>query len=677
MVRSAGGDCAARRPGRRVTGSERPAGEASDPSDCALDAPRRNSLVPGGRLAVRGSFMARAPVAAVVVLIGGVERARGAPRRGGRRSDYAFDIDVSGLACRLGVEIVAERGDGATVPLHKLTVWRPAYRPETARYAVVAVEAAHDGATVAGVVRSEAPLDRLELRSPAERRDVALDAGGRFRAAAAGDDELWAVFGGALRPDLHLGRVAGGGTDDASPDPVAHVFQPMRTTLAAVAAGARTALTFRDGRREETSVQRMAPAGDDWALVAGDGDDLRTVSVRDVARMESAPGPFAPASPEVLKAHLRALGKPAPTMRLDAELPFEGVALPVLGPRRPPPTIDRVVLIRPGAHPTDQLYVLAPLAPLLAARGVALETVSLDDRAGTARALDTLSLDANTVVVVSRSADDGWLDRLSRERAPFVVYLMDDDPLTAADSEGLYHRYRRRVIEIATADFPVLLRRCDRFLVSSPALAARYASSKTVLMEPPFIRPAPSLAHHDDVSTVRIAYHGTGIHAQDIEFLFSTIAKALKGDPRLRFQLVSGQPTPKTLKELANFELVKPMPWPDYVAFAAANPAHLSLAPMLDTPFNAGKSIVKLLDAASLGAAGVYSRIAPYRDLVTDGVDGFLADNDPADWVRILKRVAAAPKRLKPIALAAQETATRRAALGRATAIWRSMLGFD
>jgi len=50
------------------------------------------------------------------------------------------------------------------------------------------------------------------------------------------------------------------------------------------------------------------------------------------------------------------------------------------------------------------------------------------------------------------------------------------------------------------------------------------------------------------------------------------------------------------------------MSWDAYVQYAYDNPAHIAIAPLLPTPFNQARSVVKLLDCASLGAAGVFAQ---------------------------------------------------------------------
>jgi hypothetical protein len=59
---------------------------------------------------------------------------------------------------------------------------------------------------------------------------------------------------------------------------------------------------------------------------------------------------------------------------------------------------------------------------------------------------------------------------------------------------------------------------------------------------------------------------------------------------------------------------------------------HIGLAPLLDTPFNRGKSPIKAMDYAALGLAVLASDTPVYRGSIADGPAGQLVPNDPLAW---------------------------------------------
>lgn len=59
---------------------------------------------------------------------------------------------------------------------------------------------------------------------------------------------------------------------------------------------------------------------------------------------------------------------------------------------------------------------------------------------------------------------------------------------------------------------------------------------------------------------------------------------------------------------------------------------HIGLAPLLDTPFNRGKSPIKAMDYAALGVAVLASDTSVYRGSIADGPAGQLVPNNPLAW---------------------------------------------
>ena len=78
------------------------------------------------------------------------------------------------------------------------------------------------------------------------------------------------------------------------------------------------------------------------------------------------------------------------------------------------------------------------------------------------------------------------------------------------------------------------------------------------------------------------------------------------------------------------------MPWPQYLEHTSSIHQDIGLAPLMDTLFNRGRGPIKFFDYARAGAVGIYSKGPAFGDFVTDGVDGFLLDNDPQLWVNTI-----------------------------------------
>ena len=63
------------------------------------------------------------------------------------------------------------------------------------------------------------------------------------------------------------------------------------------------------------------------------------------------------------------------------------------------------------------------------------------------------------------------------------------------------------------------------------------------------------------------------------------------------------------------------------------------LAPLAETPFNRGRSLTKLMDVASVGAAGLFSARTPFSQAVEHNHDGLLLADDPVLWCAEIERL--------------------------------------
>jgi hypothetical protein len=329
------------------------------------------------------------------------------------------------------------------------------------------------------------------------------------------------------------------------------------------------------------------------------------------------------------------------------------------------------VLIRRESAPTDELYALSGLEPLAARGRIDLRIVDLAHDARAPGDRDAL-LCEGAAVVVSRYLTTPWLEALARHqgRLAGIFYLIDDDVTLAEGDGALPRRYAERMAAVAHGEFQALLHLASRLVVTSDFLARRFASPRTDLLTPPYIRPRDDLGHLDDTAEIRIEYHGTRLHAVDLDAVAEALARVHDRYPRTRFRTFMGRRLPGALRGLARVESLPEMPWPEYRDLVASSRAHVMLAPMLGTPYNRAKSFVKVMDAARLGAAGLYSRRAPYEDVVTHGADGLLLETRAEAWHDALCGLIEAPERIRLLARGGQALARALSEANHPAAYW-------
>lgn len=320
-------------------------------------------------------------------------------------------------------------------------------------------------------------------------------------------------------------------------------------------------------------------------------------------------------------------------------------------------------LLSDGARPTEDIYFLESVAPLLRAQGADVKRLDVRGwRWLLARA--ALARRAGANLLVCRSAPEpvlAWLVR-SRDRYGRIIYVIDDDLGAAAADATLPVAYRERMARAAEGQVR-LLGLADAVVACSEGLGARFGErhGAVAVMTPPLIASLPGLAHFDARPSARkpwrIGFHGTRAHLADLAQIAPALAALQRGRDDTELELMLGAHVPEALAGLPRLSAPAPRPWAAFRAYQASRYVHIGLAPLLDTPFNRGKSFIKFLDIAAMGGVGVYSRRAPYTDIVAHGVNGLLAGDDPDEWYDCLQRLLDRPDEALRMAAAAADTA--------------------
>ena len=95
--------------------------------------------------------------------------------------------------------------------------------------------------------------------------------------------------------------------------------------------------------------------------------------------------------------------------------------------------------------------------------------------------------------------------------------------------------------------------------------------------------------------------------------------------------------------------------YPDFAAYFQTQAADIFIGPLYDSLFNFCKSPIKYFEYSALGAPGIFSRVGPYSDVITDGYDGMLASSFE-EWIECLTRLIEDPSLRLEVATNAQKS---------------------
>ena len=296
----------------------------------------------------------------------------------------------------------------------------------------------------------------------------------------------------------------------------------------------------------------------------------------------------------------------------------------------------RWVVLSDGTCPTEDIYFLKSVAPWLQSRGIEVKRIDTSYWRLPVMCMPWLVGELrNAHILVCRSLNGAWISWLedNRHRVATIRYLIDDDIDAAALDEQLPETYRRRMAHVSSHVQPRLLAIADEVIACCEPLAKHFSQrhDSVSLLAPSLIAPMPTHDHFIQ-SAPRVGFHGSRAHLADLENITPALVDIHERNKALVFEIMLGGFSPVSLRGLQRVRTPKPLGWRAFQRYRDRQRMHISLTPMRDTPFNAGKTYIKFLDNAAMGSVGLYSARSPYREIVSQGEDGLLVEDTPEAW---------------------------------------------
>lgn len=218
------------------------------------------------------------------------------------------------------------------------------------------------------------------------------------------------------------------------------------------------------------------------------------------------------------------------------------------------------------------------------------------------------------------------------------VWEADDDITTVLQNEAAGSAYRNPETVPRMLD---MLRASHLATVTTSALADVYRpfNPNVVVLPnrvPSWLTTQPRRDPQDQPAGMfTIGYTGSASHARDFEAWSPIFARWMRWHPRTRLHLIGHNGRPAGMPTTYPCTSV---PWiKDTNDYLAALPGAMSvgIAPLLHNDFNLGKSGVKAMEYAAAGIPCVATDHPIYRDVIVDGVTGYLV-RTPNEWIDAL-----------------------------------------
>ncbi|MFM9846964.1 MAG: glycosyltransferase [Hyphomicrobiaceae bacterium] len=279
-------------------------------------------------------------------------------------------------------------------------------------------------------------------------------------------------------------------------------------------------------------------------------------------------------------------------------------------------------------------------------------------------------------VVIVRYVTPAELDHIRALHPERVYYILDDMLPIAHACEELPADYRRRLARFTRNLLPRVMDLGPTVVAPSDAILALFPNLPGERLDPALLSPPPDLHHFTAPGPLRLAFLGTRSHSNGLDFLAPVLEHVLRDNRDITLAVFLGRHLPARVARLPGVENCAPLAWADYRARMAGERFHLLLAPLPDTPFNRGRSLTKLMEAAATGAALLASARLPFSAAIEAGRNGLLLGDDPGEWVRAIQRLAADRDAARGLAEGSARLAQRVGDPERLVLFWRERLGF-
>lgn len=210
-----------------------------------------------------------------------------------------------------------------------------------------------------------------------------------------------------------------------------------------------------------------------------------------------------------------------------------------------------------------------------------------------------------------------------------AVYDMDDDLLCVDPANTRCYEIFHPLEEETRRNVAA----ADIVTVSGPVLAERYREINQNVVVLPQVIPDGMSGWPIPINEgpLTVGWAGSMHKRQDWPGIAEVLAQFSRLVPEARFRMYGADYTRGLLGDRLD---VVPFD-PDPMAYWRSLAFDIGIAPLVDTPFNRGKTVTKLVEYGARGVPTVASAVGQYGTWIEHGVNGYLV-HDPADWVPYL-----------------------------------------
>lgn len=280
--------------------------------------------------------------------------------------------------------------------------------------------------------------------------------------------------------------------------------------------------------------------------------------------------------------------------------------------------------------------------------------------------LDILVIARNTPTEISYNE----LQTLLAGHKPKLVYETDDAFYNIDKHSSVYNYYQSNMPKIME-----YIEKADLVTVTTQQLEKHLSKINSNCVVLPNILDETiwkfNTANNNKQGPIRILFAGTPTHEKDIQAISKALVRIAK-EYKDKIELVLWG---NTFKEFKTLNIKKEFIEFDTNYFNYAEKLQslkidLAIVPLQDTPFNRAKSHIKWLEYSACGIAGIYPRLAEYKEVITHKKNGLLVGKKSEEWYKAIKFMLNNPQKRLNIAQTAQQEVLANHTISKKANMW-------
>ena len=249
-------------------------------------------------------------------------------------------------------------------------------------------------------------------------------------------------------------------------------------------------------------------------------------------------------------------------------------------------------------------------------------------------AVTNKQLNSSDIIIFVRS--DSYFERILSEKlkkaGKYLIYILDDDLLNVPPNISAFSHYSQKDIQ---NNIKTIMNHCDCLLSPSIKIIEKYGHKfkNTGVLE----QPASIISNSKKKNLIKIGFAGSVDRSSEIKKILPDVIDYFhtKYGNRIEFNFIGISPIFSKEYNIKYYKFEKN--YKTYRNKIIELNWDIGIAPLEDNEFNNCKHYNKFIEYSSLGIAGIYSNVTPYKEIILERETGLLSENNSKSWIEMIE----------------------------------------